>query len=851
MIVRTVPEWEYVVEKLLKSRDRNGVRVIGEDFETRDRGYPDTSLVGFSVGWYEEDDSIDGAYIPIGHVTGEMQLQPEDVEDGLRLVNEDPEIQVVAHNAAYDILVSRLFPNPIFWDENIFDTMTVAWLLNTNGVGSFPQIETGNGRKGLKQVVPFYFGYDMQELTELAPMEKYKKDGVEFDDMRVDKIPVAKLGPYAYDDAVEILKLREMFLWGYDNYDRPKRKLKDSFRKLLPDVMKGMNNIPETKRVWDVMEREFTFSLVDMTMMGNELSKDILYDFRDDVSGEMTQVRKNMFAARVGQDFEAIADPELVRKASIEYQRIDELFDLPRDHPNYPRNPDTGKPRGKGWMRTQMLKAHGLRGHPVEAKIRDNSDSVRQDVKDFPELAHKVFNTNSIPQLNEVLFDENGLPPVGEKGKSGLFSTDKDCISVWVGQGHEIAVQLDRFREIDKLYGTYLVGMPAKVPSDGRVRTRFGRVRTGRLSSSDPNLQNIPTSDEFPIRTAFVPTGGSISDYEVLEWNTDDEGNQLKPKKVKVETPPSGIVDEHGREFKGGWVVDDGRLVEWWGPKPPSVHMVGDYSQLEIRLLAHISKDPVLLKAVREGQDIHALTAQAVFDEVPNNISLEEVKEFYGKYRKDAKPVNFGVIYGMGPQALAAALGCTLEEAQDIIDNRYMNKYKGVKAWIQWVHKFAVANGHVATATGRRRHLPAATKPVSGKKWWDLTDKEKDDKRAVGGAKRQAQNTPVQGLAADVLGLAMRDVRRHYKSLHVDTYMLQGDRRGALPTLDRSNPLWLNHLWLTLQIHDELVGESHPALANYFMDTSVGIMENAGGMKLRVPLAVDAALGGNWFHAKD
>src|SRR5690606_35585154 len=181
MIVRTRPEWKSVVERVRKSRDREGTPVFSYDVETRDRGYPDVHLVGFSLGWYNEDDSIGGAYVPIGHNTGEMQLRPEDVQDDLAELLEDESIEVVMHNAQYDVLVSRVFPRRIMVAENIFDTMVAAWLLNTNGVGSYAQIESGNGLKGLKDLSDFYFDYKMQELTDLAPKEKRVVNGVEFD----------------------------------------------------------------------------------------------------------------------------------------------------------------------------------------------------------------------------------------------------------------------------------------------------------------------------------------------------------------------------------------------------------------------------------------------------------------------------------------------------------------------------------------------------------------------------------------------------------------------------------------------------------------------------------------------
>lgn len=699
MIVRTRPEWEGVVEKLKKSRDADGIRVVSYDTETVDKGYPDIHIVGFSVAGYEDDGKTKfGAYVPVGHNTGELQLSPQDVQDGLAEVIEDPEVEVVMHNAKYDIAVSTLFPRRIRVSPKIFDTMTAAWLTNTNGVGSYMQVLTGNGSLGLKDLSLHLLGHKMTELTDLAKKEKQvNARGAEIEVLRVDLVKIEDLGAYAWDDAIQTLALREHL--------KPK---------LQAD--------PKVWKIFDEIEREFIHCLAEMEMGGVELDIARLLQMRRIIEGEMAAVKERMFQLRPGEDFDRIADERLVKHLAEEWDRLDELFTLPKTDPRYPKNAKGG-PAGKGAVRKQLIAASGLEGHPVVEKIRD--DKLRPDIKRWPYLAHKIFNVNSNKDLNKVLFDECGIEPIGELGANGLWSTDADNIDTWAKLGHPMARELQRYREVSKLYGTYLVGMVGTVADDNRVRTRFGRVRTGRLSSSDPNLQNIPTSQEFPIRQAFVATGVSYCNVEIYEWSLDDKGNPVRPKHFRVEAIPGNPLG-----LEGGYVIDNKLVVEWWGTNPPWVMFVGDYSQLEICLLAHVSADPVLVEAIRKGEDIHALTAQAVFDEIPKDISLKEVKKRFPHLRSGAKPVNFGVIYGMGPTALAAQLGTTVQEAEEIINVRYMNKYVGVKAWIERQHAFARRNGYVQTAIGRKRHLPAATLDPSEKKNFSLIKQ----------AERQAQN---------------------------------------------------------------------------------------------------------------
>jgi DNA polymerase I-like protein with 3'-5' exonuclease and polymerase domains len=819
MIVRTRPEWLHVVSKLKNSFDKNGVRVISYDWETVDRTYPDIQHTGFSVGWHEGG-QIRGAYIPVGHNTGELQLHIDDVATELAEVLEDPSIQIAMQNAPYDmkvstlVMVDALSPSAggtatltkrgIKVHDNIFDTMVASWLLNTNGVGTKAAVLAGHGSHGLKDQARYVLKMEMRDLADFAPKEKQLKNGVEIEVMRTDLVKIEDLGDYAADDAIATLALR-------DHY--------------LPLLEKE----PKVQKVMQKLERPFAHCLTEMEMNGIELQDALLVEMRTAVEDELVDIRRKMYEQREGQDFHAIRDVALVKKLAVAYEELDAIYRLPQDDPRYPKN-EKGKPAGKGTVRKKLIASSGLEGHPVVEKIRD--DKLRPEIAAYPHLAHQIFAIGSNIDLNRVLFDECRLPPIGERGVNGLYSTAAENIDEWAKES-ELAQLLQRFREIEKLRGTYLVGMVGKLGPDNRLRTSINRTgtRTGRLSTRNPNLQNIPTSSEFPIRKAFVGTGTREAAVTVIQYHLDKDGKQERPRE---------LICENGG---GGYHIKDGSVVDWWGDNPPWPLFVADYSQLEICLLAHVSKDPTLVQAVTAGEDIHALTAQACFDEVPKDISLAEVAEFYPKQRKNAKPVNFGIIYGMGPPALAAALNITEAEAEELINERYMKRFPGVADYIDRMHAMAKQFGYVVTAIGRKRHLPAAM----------LDPRERGNRSLISQACRQAQNAPIQGFAADVVAMAMVAIREFFMNTTVDVnnpamFQEPCDMRGG-SMRELGEAMWKNHMRMLIQVHDELVQEAHPAVANYMMAETVRIMENA--VKLRVPLRVSAALGTDWYNTKE
>jgi DNA polymerase-1 len=353
----------------------------------------------------------------------------------------------------------------------------------------------------------------------------------------------------------------------------------------------------------------------------------------------------------------------------------------------------------------------------------------------------KALNINSPKQLAVILFEEQGLP-VLKKTKTGP-STDAEVLEQLADMGHELPKLILGYRELQKLKSTYVDVLPTKVHRQtGRIHTSYNQVgaQTGRLSSNDPNLQNIP------IRT---PRGEAIR---------------------------RGFIPQPGWKF-----------------------VVADYSQIELRLMAHLSGDPAFVEAFRSGGDIHKQTAAIIF-----GVPLAEVTS---EMRARAKTINFGTIYGQGPFALSKMLGITQEEAKNFIGD-YFSRFSGVRAYLDKQVELAREQGYVETLFGRRRYIP------------EIRDKN-FNLRAF--AERTAQNTPLQGSAADLIKRAMIDIH------------------AALPAAGLRSRL-------LLQVHDELVVESPAEEAEA---TAALVKEHMeGAATLSVPLQVGIGIGENWVDAK-
>jgi DNA polymerase-1 len=361
---------------------------------------------------------------------------------------------------------------------------------------------------------------------------------------------------------------------------------------------------------------------------------------------------------------------------------------------------------------------------------------IRRLERRIHEMAGMEFNVNSPKQLGDVLFNRMGLPRPFKSGKGKAISTAQDVLEGLAAE-HEIARLVLEYRQQTKLKSTYVDALPL-LARDGRLHTSFNQTvaATGRLSSTNPNLQNIP------IRT------------------------------------------ELGREIRAAFVAAEGHLL-----------VGADYSQIELRLLADYSQDPLLLEAYRTGQDIHTLTAAEVFGVPPMLIDAE--------HRRRAKAVNFGIVYGLSPFGLAQQLGIEQKEAKRFIDS-YFARYVGVRGFIDRTLEQARRDGFVRNLFGRKRPIP------------DLLSKNPNLR---GFAERTAVNTPLQGTAADLIKIAM---------LHLDAEL----RARGLQTK------------MLLQVHDELVLEAPLDEVEQVKALVKECME--GAYSLSVPLEVEVSVGANW-----
>ena len=365
--------------------------------------------------------------------------------------------------------------------------------------------------------------------------------------------------------------------------------------------------------------------------------------------------------------------------------------------------------------------------------------TIARLVDEIAELAGDRFNLNSTKQLGEMLFERMGLP-APKKTRTG-YSTSAEVLEE-LAADYPVCAKILEYRKYSKLRSTYIDSLIQLRDDAGRVHTHFDQVgtATGRLSSSEPNLQNIPVRTEL------------------------------------------------GREIRGAFIA-----------KPGYVLVDADYSQIELRVLAHISGDATMIDAFRKGEDIHARTAAEVY-----GVPFDQVTQ---QMRSASKAVNFGIVYGISDFALAKNIGVSRREARDFI-NRYFERYPGVKAYMEQSVQDARERGYAVTLMGRRRYLPEL-------------NSSNFNVRSFG--ERCAMNSPIQGTAADIIKLAMIRVDRELK------------RRGMRTKL-------------ILQVHDELILEAPAEEA----DAAAALLKECmeGVMQLEVPLQTDITTGGDWRACK-
>ena len=360
--------------------------------------------------------------------------------------------------------------------------------------------------------------------------------------------------------------------------------------------------------------------------------------------------------------------------------------------------------------------------------------------KDIYNYAGEEFNISSPKQLGSILFEKLNLPH-GKKNKNGNYSTDEQTL-IKIGPGYPIIEKILEYRALTKLLATYVDGILNAVSNDGKIHTIYTQTltRTGRLSSVEPNLQNIPARSEYGrrIRKAFIPEENSII-------------------------------------------------------------MSSDYSQIELRVFAHMSKVKDLIEAFQNGKDIHTKTAMDIF-----NVPEEGVTK---NMRRQAKAVNFGILYGISSYGLSEDLLISPKEAKEFI-NKYFETYPGIKNYMNKVIQKAHQDGYVKTIMNRKRVIE------------ELNNTNYMIKSM---GERMALNTPIQGSSADILKKAMIEIDREFTNKELKSKML-------------------------LQVHDELIfnvlNEEKEQVSKIVTD----IMENT--YKLDVPLLVDVEFGNNWYEAK-
>ena len=377
----------------------------------------------------------------------------------------------------------------------------------------------------------------------------------------------------------------------------------------------------------------------------------------------------------------------------------------------------------------------------LKVQSQELGDKMAELERQAIELAGEEFNLGSPRQLGAILYDKFGLP-VLKKTAKGQPSTAEEVLDELAEEGYPLPRVLMQYRSLSKLKSTYTDRLPEQInPRTGRIHTSYGQAiaATGRLSSSDPNLQNIP------VRTA--------------------EGRRIR----------QAFIAPHGYKL-----------------------LAADYSQIELRIMAHLSRDDGLMNAFRNGLDVHTATAAEVF-----NVALDAVTS---DQRRSAKAINFGLIYGMGAKKLGKDIGVETKQAKTYID-AYFARYPGVREYMERTRKQAAEQGYVETLFGRRLYLPAI-------------NSSRPQERA--GAERTAINAPMQGTAADIIKRAMVAVDNWLQSSGLDARVI-------------------------LQVHDELVLEVREDLVEQVRDEIRPFM--SGAAQLDVPLLVDVGIGANWDEA--
>ncbi len=403
------------------------------------------------------------------------------------------------------------------------------------------------------------------------------------------------------------------------------------------------------------------------------------------------------------------------------------------------------------------------------------------------EISGEEFNINSPKQLGVILFEKLSLPVI-KKTKTG-YSTNAEVLDKLKDQS-PIIDKIIEYRQIVKLNSTYVEGLLSIInPIDGRIHSSFNQTitTTGRISSTEPNLQNIPVK----LNSTYVE--GLLSIINPIDGRIHSSFNQTITTTGRISSTEPNLQNipvklEMGRNIRKVFISDKGcKLVD------------ADYSQVELRVLAHMSQDETMIDAFKHNEDIHTKTASQVF-----NVSMDEVTS---KQRSDAKAVNFGIVYGKSDFGLSEDLNIPVKQAKEYIEN-YFNKYNKIKEFMDNIIDDASSNGYVTTILNRRRYIPEI---------------KSSNFMLRNAGKRAAMNAPIQGSAADIIKIAMINV---YKKLEENNLKSK----------------------LILQVHDELIVEAVDSEIDIVKKIVKDEMENA--VCLDVNLDVDLNIGDSWYDTK-
>ncbi|MCL2929664.1 MAG: DNA polymerase I [Trichodesmium sp. MAG_R01] len=689
------PQIVDTIEKLNKlvnilKEQKNPHIPVAWDTETTSLEPRDAELVGIGCCWGKNMEDV--AYIPTGHKT-DKNLDKVTVLESLKPVLESSEYPKVFQNSKFDRLVFRC--QGIKLTGVFFDTMLASYVLNPEAKHSLEEIYI----RYLRNV-----GINLQSYQDVVSKNKTIAD-----------LDILKVADYCGTQVWVTFQLVEKLKTELEKADKNKSTEKSLYR-LLVDVEQPLEPV-----------------LAEMEFQGIRIDIEYLKKFSVQLKEDLEEIEKRAFKTVDSQVLQEYLQTEI---HEIDFNSFSNQQELKKA---------ISSPILKAYI-TKLLKEQRQNLANIESQI--NQVETRD-----------LLNLNSPSQLSELLFRIlNQNHKKSRRIKTG-YSTDVVALEKLQTEPehHPIIDEILNHRTLYKLFSTYVEAIPRLVRSDTqRVHTNFNQTQTdtGRLSSSEPNLQNIPIGTEFSrqIRQAFLP--------------------------------------------KEDWLL-----------------VAADYSQIELRILAHLSQEPVLIEAYKNNQDVHTVTAKLLFEK--EEISSEE--------RRVGKTINFGVIYGMGAQKLARSVKITVKESKQFLE-KYKQQYSLVFAYLERLKKQAIAKGYVETILGRRRYFELESKTIrdlKGKEPEEINLQELKFSQNDAQILRSAANSPIQGSSADIIKIAMI----------------------------RLNKILTNYQTkLLLQVHDELVFEVPPSELEKLQQLIKSTMENA--VTLKVPLIVDIHGGKNWMETK-